>query len=144
MNTKLKKKHIFSLYFAVFCSLNSLSFVSPQELYERCDKLRRAAFKMATEAEDNDTSLGLPDPLHSIKPFSLFEFLFSCCSLYPPPLSGDILQASDDLSRVINSYRKIVEGQVVNGDGDEPQSSAPSSGMLCLNHFFVVFLVQVS
>ncbi|KAF6721477.1 ADP-ribosylation factor-binding protein GGA3 [Oryzias melastigma] len=68
-----------------------------KELYERCDKLRRAAFKMATEAEDNDTSL------------------------------GDILQASDDLSRVINSYRKIVEGQVVNGDGDEPQSSAPST-----------------
>lgn len=30
-----------------------------QELYERCDKLRRAAFKMATETEDNDTSLGL-------------------------------------------------------------------------------------
>lgn len=37
-----------------------------QELYERCDKLRRSAFKMATEAEDNDASLGLPlagDPL---------------------------------------------------------------------------------
>lgn len=32
---------------------------SSQELYERCDKLRRAAFKMATETEDNDTSLGL-------------------------------------------------------------------------------------
>uniref|UniRef100_A0A8D3BYX5 Golgi associated, gamma adaptin ear containing, ARF binding protein 3 n=1 Tax=Scophthalmus maximus TaxID=52904 RepID=A0A8D3BYX5_SCOMX len=31
-----------------------------KELYERCDKLRRAAFKMATETEDNDTSLGLP------------------------------------------------------------------------------------
>uniref|UniRef100_A0A672ZAP0 Golgi associated, gamma adaptin ear containing, ARF binding protein 3b n=1 Tax=Sphaeramia orbicularis TaxID=375764 RepID=A0A672ZAP0_9TELE len=30
-----------------------------KELYERCDKLRRAAFKMATETEDNDTSLGL-------------------------------------------------------------------------------------
>uniref|UniRef100_A0A3Q1BZ78 Golgi associated, gamma adaptin ear containing, ARF binding protein 3b n=1 Tax=Amphiprion ocellaris TaxID=80972 RepID=A0A3Q1BZ78_AMPOC len=57
-----------------------------KELYERCDKLRRAAFKMATETEDNDTSL------------------------------GDILQASDDLSRVINSYKKIVEGQPINGD----------------------------
>lgn len=33
--------------------------VTSQELYERCDKLRRAAFKMATETEDNDTSLGL-------------------------------------------------------------------------------------
>ncbi|XP_047427756.1 ADP-ribosylation factor-binding protein GGA3 [Mugil cephalus] len=65
-----------------------------KELYERCDKLRRAAFKMATETEDNDTSL------------------------------GDILQASDDLSRVINSYKKIVEGQLINGDSEEPQSTA--------------------
>ncbi|KAM7372090.1 hypothetical protein PAMP_009285 [Pampus punctatissimus] len=68
-----------------------------KELYERCDKLRRAAFKMATEAEDNDTSL------------------------------GDILQASDDLSRVINSYRKIVEGQPINGDSEEPPSTAGHS-----------------
>uniref|UniRef100_A0A665VX29 Golgi associated, gamma adaptin ear containing, ARF binding protein 3b n=1 Tax=Echeneis naucrates TaxID=173247 RepID=A0A665VX29_ECHNA len=64
-----------------------------KELYERCDKLRRAAFKMATETEDNDTSL------------------------------GDILQASDDLSRVINSYKKIVEGQPINGDSEEPPST---------------------
>uniref|UniRef100_A0A8C7YEK5 Golgi associated, gamma adaptin ear containing, ARF binding protein 3b n=1 Tax=Oryzias sinensis TaxID=183150 RepID=A0A8C7YEK5_9TELE len=70
-----------------------------KELYERCDKQRRAAFKMATEAEDHDTSL------------------------------GDILQASDDLSRVINSYKKIVEGQVNNGESDEPQTAAPSSEM---------------
>ncbi|KAM7386763.1 hypothetical protein PAMA_009404 [Pampus argenteus] len=68
-----------------------------KELYERCDKLRRAAFKMATEAEDNDTSL------------------------------GDILQASDDLSRVINSYRKIVEGQPINGDSEEPRTTAGHS-----------------
>ncbi|KAM9392619.1 ADP-ribosylation factor-binding protein GGA3 [Pholidichthys leucotaenia] len=65
-----------------------------KELYERCDKLRRAAFKMATETEDNDTSL------------------------------GDILQASDDLSRVINSYKKIVEGLPINGDSEEPRSTA--------------------
>lgn len=63
-----------------------------KELYERCDKLRRAAFKMATESEDNDTSL------------------------------GDILQASDDLSRVISSYKKIVEGLPINGDSEDPQS----------------------
>uniref|UniRef100_A0A8C7YIT4 Golgi associated, gamma adaptin ear containing, ARF binding protein 3b n=1 Tax=Oryzias sinensis TaxID=183150 RepID=A0A8C7YIT4_9TELE len=75
-----------------------------KELYERCDKQRRAAFKMATEAEDHDTSL------------------------------GDILQASDDLSRVINSYKKIVEGQVNNGESDEPQTAAPSSEM-CWNQF---------
>ncbi|KAL0993099.1 hypothetical protein UPYG_G00103220 [Umbra pygmaea] len=65
-----------------------------KELYDRCDKLRRAAFKMATETEDNDSSL------------------------------GDILQASDDLSRVINSYKKIVEGQTVNGDREEPRAIA--------------------
>ncbi|CAN9505903.1 unnamed protein product [Ophioblennius macclurei] len=68
-----------------------------KELYERCDKLRRAAFKMATETEDNDTTL------------------------------GDILQASDDLSRVINSYKKIVEGQPINGDSEEPSSTAGHS-----------------
>uniref|UniRef100_UPI0037E8FA06 ADP-ribosylation factor-binding protein GGA3 n=1 Tax=Semicossyphus pulcher TaxID=241346 RepID=UPI0037E8FA06 len=68
-----------------------------KELYERCDKLRRAAFKMATETEDNDTNL------------------------------GDILQASDDLSRVINSYKKIVEGQPINGDSEEPRSTADQS-----------------
>uniref|UniRef100_A0A8C2WIB9 Golgi associated, gamma adaptin ear containing, ARF binding protein 3 n=1 Tax=Cyclopterus lumpus TaxID=8103 RepID=A0A8C2WIB9_CYCLU len=68
-----------------------------KELYERCDKLRRAAFKMATETEDNDTNL------------------------------GDILQASDDLSRVINAYKKIVEGQPINGDSEEPRSTAGHS-----------------
>uniref|UniRef100_A0A7N6FIN4 Golgi associated, gamma adaptin ear containing, ARF binding protein 3b n=1 Tax=Anabas testudineus TaxID=64144 RepID=A0A7N6FIN4_ANATE len=72
-----------------------------KELYERCDKLRRAAYKMATETEDNDTSL------------------------------GEILQASDDLSRVINSYKKIVEGQPINGDSEEPRSTGvPSENTL--------------
>lgn len=65
-----------------------------KELYERCDKLRRAAFKMATETEDNDTTL------------------------------GDILQASDDLTRVISSYKRIVEGLPINGDSEEPQTKA--------------------
>uniref|UniRef100_A0A672Z8K7 Golgi associated, gamma adaptin ear containing, ARF binding protein 3b n=1 Tax=Sphaeramia orbicularis TaxID=375764 RepID=A0A672Z8K7_9TELE len=67
-----------------------------KELYERCDKLRRAAFKMATETEDNDTSL------------------------------GDILQASDDLSKVISSYKKIVEGQPINGDSEDPHPPHPT------------------
>ena len=35
------------------------------------------------------------------------------------PSAGEILQASDDLSRVINSYRKIVEGQRVNGETED-------------------------
>ncbi|KAG7491581.1 hypothetical protein MATL_G00005700 [Megalops atlanticus] len=65
-----------------------------KELYDRCDKLRRTVFKLATETEDNDNSL------------------------------GDILQASDDLSRVINSYKRTVEGQAVNGEMDVLSSSA--------------------
>ncbi|CAL8272255.1 unnamed protein product [Lota lota] len=70
-----------------------------KELYERCDKLRRATFKMATETEDNDMSL------------------------------GEILQASDDLSRVINSYRKIVEGQRVNGETEDIRPTTKPAGV---------------
>ncbi|KAK2833549.1 hypothetical protein Q5P01_017438 [Channa striata] len=73
-----------------------------KELYERCDKLRRAAYKMATETEDNDTSL------------------------------GDILQASDDLSRVINSYKKTVEGLSINGDTEEPRSTEATDTLIDL------------
>ncbi|XP_034264571.2 ADP-ribosylation factor-binding protein GGA3 isoform X2 [Pantherophis guttatus] len=57
-----------------------------KELYDRCETKRRTLFKLASETEDNDSSL------------------------------GDILQASDNLSRVINSYKKIIEGQVINGE----------------------------
>uniref|UniRef100_A0A670Y2P1 Golgi associated, gamma adaptin ear containing, ARF binding protein 3 n=1 Tax=Pseudonaja textilis TaxID=8673 RepID=A0A670Y2P1_PSETE len=59
-----------------------------KELYDRCETKRRTLFKLASDTEDNDSSL------------------------------GDILQASDNLSRVINSYKKIIEGQVVNGEVD--------------------------
>lgn len=41
-------------------------------------------------------------------------------------LSGDILQASDDLSHVINSYKKIVEGQTVNGETESAQQTQSS------------------
>ncbi|XP_064007126.1 ADP-ribosylation factor-binding protein GGA3 isoform X2 [Pogoniulus pusillus] len=61
-----------------------------KELCERCETKRRTLFKLASETEDNDSSL------------------------------GDILQASDNLSRVINSYKKIIEGQVVNGEVELP------------------------
>ncbi|NXD85754.1 GGA3 protein, partial [Halcyon senegalensis] len=64
-----------------------------KELYERCETKRRTLFKLASETEDNDSSL------------------------------GDILQASDNLSRVINSYKKIIEGQVLNGEVDLPVMS---------------------
>ncbi|XP_042341082.1 ADP-ribosylation factor-binding protein GGA3a [Plectropomus leopardus] len=67
-----------------------------RELYGDCDKLRQTVFQLATETEDNDSSL------------------------------GDILQASDDLSHVINSYKKIVEGQIVNGETKEVQQTQSS------------------
>ncbi|KAM7394076.1 hypothetical protein PAMP_020898 [Pampus punctatissimus] len=66
-----------------------------RELYGDCDKLRQTVFQLATETEDNDTSL------------------------------GDILQASDDLSHVINSYKKIVEGQTINGETETNQTRSP-------------------
>ncbi|XP_051994520.1 ADP-ribosylation factor-binding protein GGA3-like [Xyrauchen texanus] len=69
-----------------------------KELYDRCDKLRRTAFKLATEAEDNDSSL------------------------------GDILKANDDLSRVIGSYKQIVEGQVDESEVEDPR---PATGEGC-------------
>nr|XP_033816923.1 ADP-ribosylation factor-binding protein GGA3 isoform X2 [Geotrypetes seraphini] len=77
-----------------------------KELFERCETKRRTLFKLASETEDNDNSL------------------------------GDILQASDNLSRVINSYKKIVEGQVINGETNFPalatEDSQPSSNLSTL------------
>ncbi|KAF0887084.1 GGA3 protein, partial [Crocuta crocuta] len=57
-----------------------------KELFDRCENKRRTLFKLASETEDNDNCL------------------------------GDILQASDNLSRVISSYKTVVEGQVINGE----------------------------
>ncbi|XP_056673146.1 ADP-ribosylation factor-binding protein GGA3 isoform X7 [Monodelphis domestica] len=75
-----------------------------KELYDQCETKRRTLFKLASETEDNDSSL------------------------------GDILQASDNLSRVINSYKKIIEGQVINGEVASlaisvPEGSNPSSNL---------------
>nr|XP_040042157.1 ADP-ribosylation factor-binding protein GGA3a [Gasterosteus aculeatus aculeatus] len=64
-----------------------------RELYGDCDKLRQTVFQLATETEDNDSSL------------------------------GDILQASDDLSHVVQSYKKIVEEQIVNGGTEDAQQT---------------------
>uniref|UniRef100_A0A672FUD7 ADP-ribosylation factor-binding protein GGA3-like n=1 Tax=Salarias fasciatus TaxID=181472 RepID=A0A672FUD7_SALFA len=63
-----------------------------RELYGDCDKLRQTISQLASETEDNDSSL------------------------------GDILQASDDLSHVINSYKKIIEGAKINDSGPSSQS----------------------
>ncbi|XP_060944665.1 ADP-ribosylation factor-binding protein GGA3-like [Limanda limanda] len=67
-----------------------------RELYGDCDKLRQTVSQLATETEDNESSL------------------------------GDILQASDDLSHVINSYKKIVKGQTLNGESEEAQQPRTS------------------
>ncbi|KAM3623195.1 uncharacterized protein V6R79_008300 [Siganus canaliculatus] len=64
-----------------------------KELYSDCDKLRQTVSQIASETEDNDSSL------------------------------GDILQASDDLSHVINSCQKIVEGLSINGDAVKAQQT---------------------
>uniref|UniRef100_A0A8C2X6E7 Golgi associated, gamma adaptin ear containing, ARF binding protein 3a n=1 Tax=Cyclopterus lumpus TaxID=8103 RepID=A0A8C2X6E7_CYCLU len=64
-----------------------------RELYGDCDKLRQTVFQLATETEDNESSL------------------------------GDILQASDDLSHVISSYKKLVEGQIVNGEAEDARQT---------------------
>uniref|UniRef100_A0A8C3XAG0 Golgi associated, gamma adaptin ear containing, ARF binding protein 3 n=1 Tax=Catagonus wagneri TaxID=51154 RepID=A0A8C3XAG0_9CETA len=68
-----------------------------KELFDRCENKRRALFKLASETEDNDNSL------------------------------GDILQASDNLSRVINSYKTVVEGQAINGEA-APSAIPDSEG----------------
>uniref|UniRef100_A0A8D3BN41 Golgi associated, gamma adaptin ear containing, ARF binding protein 3a n=1 Tax=Scophthalmus maximus TaxID=52904 RepID=A0A8D3BN41_SCOMX len=67
-----------------------------RDLYGDCDKLRQTVSQLATETEDNDSSL------------------------------GDILQASDDLSHVINSYKKIVKRQTFNGETEEAQNTQTS------------------
>uniref|UniRef100_A0A3Q2Q860 Golgi associated, gamma adaptin ear containing, ARF binding protein 3a n=1 Tax=Fundulus heteroclitus TaxID=8078 RepID=A0A3Q2Q860_FUNHE len=67
-----------------------------KDLYSDCDKLRQTVFKLATETEDDDNGL------------------------------GEILQASDDLSSAINSYKKIVEGQSISGDADVAQGTQGS------------------
>ncbi|XP_068177651.1 ADP-ribosylation factor-binding protein GGA3a isoform X1 [Antennarius striatus] len=76
-----------------------------RDLYGDCDKLRESIAQIATETEDNDNSL------------------------------GDILQASDDLFHVINSYKKIVEEQTINGEtqhtGKTQSSGRQGSG--CTN-----------
>lgn len=64
-----------------------------KELFERCESKRLALFKMASETEDNDSSL------------------------------VDILQASDNVSRAINMYKRVVEGLDINGELDLPETA---------------------
>ncbi|CAF91206.1 unnamed protein product, partial [Tetraodon nigroviridis] len=61
-----------------------------KELYDNCHKLKQTVIELATESEDNDSSL------------------------------GDILQASDDLSHAVNSYKEIVDGWMIGGEMERP------------------------
>lgn len=47
---------------------------------------------------------------------------------------GDILQASDDLCHAVNSYREIVDGEMIGGEVErtQQQQAAERRGALCL------------
>ncbi|XP_078387757.1 ADP-ribosylation factor-binding protein GGA1 isoform X1 [Cetorhinus maximus] len=73
-----------------------------KELYQRCEKMRPTLFRLASDTEDNDEAL------------------------------AEILQANDNLTQVINMYKKIVKGEEVNGVTDLPNIKASSSALLDL------------
>ncbi|XP_052051043.1 ADP-ribosylation factor-binding protein GGA3 isoform X2 [Apodemus sylvaticus] len=85
VNNNVKLLHEMLLHYSRECSSEADRELM-RELFDRCENKRRTLFKLASETEDNDNSL------------------------------GDILQASDNLSRVINSYKTIIEGQIINGE----------------------------
>ncbi|XP_076871518.1 ADP-ribosylation factor-binding protein GGA3a isoform X2 [Brachyhypopomus gauderio] len=74
-----------------------------KDLHDDCDKLRTAVFKMATETEDDDSRL------------------------------GEILQASDDLSRVINTYKTVVEGLDTSGCSPPERTNNGSSSEILID-----------
>lgn len=51
------------------------------------------------------------------------DCLFESFSIFLLPV-GDILKANDDLSRVIGSYKRIVEGQADEGEGEDLRPAA--------------------
>uniref|UniRef100_A0A8D2ZWV1 ADP-ribosylation factor-binding protein GGA1 n=1 Tax=Scophthalmus maximus TaxID=52904 RepID=A0A8D2ZWV1_SCOMX len=57
------------------------------DLYQRCEKMRPTLFRLASDTEDNDEAL------------------------------AEILQANDSLTHVINLYKQLVKGEIVNGGG---------------------------
>ncbi|XP_008071515.1 ADP-ribosylation factor-binding protein GGA3 [Carlito syrichta] len=84
-----------------------------KELFDRCENKRRTLFKLASETEDNDNSL------------------------------GDILQASDNLSRVINSYKTIIEGQVINGEVATSAMPDSEGNSHCSNQGVLIDLAEL-
>ncbi|XP_072348303.1 ADP-ribosylation factor-binding protein GGA1-like isoform X2 [Scyliorhinus torazame] len=73
-----------------------------KELYQRCEKMRPTLFRLASDTEDNDEAL------------------------------AEILQANDNLTQVINMYKKLVKGEEVNGVTDLPNIKVSSSALLDL------------
>uniref|UniRef100_A0A8C5QN01 ADP-ribosylation factor-binding protein GGA1 n=1 Tax=Leptobrachium leishanense TaxID=445787 RepID=A0A8C5QN01_9ANUR len=74
-----------------------------KELYQRCEKMRPTLFRLASDTEDNDEAL------------------------------AEILQANDSLTQVINTYRQLVKGEIVNGDTASGSMPASSSALLDLS-----------
>uniref|UniRef100_A0A673L0Q0 ADP-ribosylation factor-binding protein GGA3-like n=1 Tax=Sinocyclocheilus rhinocerous TaxID=307959 RepID=A0A673L0Q0_9TELE len=85
-----------------------------KDLYNDCDKLRTAVFRLATETDDDDSAL------------------------------GEILHASDDLSRVINSYKKIVEGQTIMIDIPVSTAAERMYNVPKFLHFMTIFFYSQS
>uniref|UniRef100_A0A8D3BPD8 Golgi-associated, gamma adaptin ear containing, ARF binding protein 1 n=1 Tax=Scophthalmus maximus TaxID=52904 RepID=A0A8D3BPD8_SCOMX len=72
-----------------------------QDLYQRCEKMRPTLFRLASDTEDNDEAL------------------------------AEILQANDSLTHVINLYKQLVKGEIVNGNNTlntQKQTGGPRGG----------------
>uniref|UniRef100_A0A8D3DXF2 ADP-ribosylation factor-binding protein GGA1-like n=1 Tax=Scophthalmus maximus TaxID=52904 RepID=A0A8D3DXF2_SCOMX len=67
------------------------------DLYQRCEKMRPTLFRLASDTEDNDEAL------------------------------AEILQANDSLTHVINLYKQLVKGEIVNGLSEGTHTSNPPS-----------------
>ncbi|XP_006865268.1 PREDICTED: ADP-ribosylation factor-binding protein GGA1 isoform X2 [Chrysochloris asiatica] len=74
-----------------------------KELYQRCERMRPTLFRLASDTEDNDEAL------------------------------AEILQANDNLTRVINLYKHLVQGEEVNGDATTGPIPGSSSALLDLS-----------
>lgn len=51
--------------------------------------------------------------------------------------AGDILKANDDLSRVISSYKHIVEGQPADSESEVIPPAVSQGDSFCISHMFV-------
>ncbi|XP_006890201.1 PREDICTED: ADP-ribosylation factor-binding protein GGA1 isoform X2 [Elephantulus edwardii] len=74
-----------------------------KELYQRCERMRPTLFRLASDTEDNDEAL------------------------------AEILQANDNLTRVINLYKQLVQGEEVNGDTAAGPIPGSNSALLDLS-----------